>query len=270
MSNSNTRDIAIVIHGAFQSNKNVEGAALVLRDLGVKIVHTPDLAGHGAERDVEISGKHLTERLAENLLSRREIKHALDADTIGKVTLIGHSLGASVAIAAAKQLIIKAESLNLILVEPIFWLGKKCVGQDDLLKNLETHIPRGKTQVEITNYLRSLLTGETGHDCEISTLSNLATSDRCSISLVRGGRTTVRSKGGFKIDTSEGVIDVGHEGQEIGSLVPNDYCNRNLFDSQISIKEAGHNPFAHSSFYKWLRLLLNQDESLDEDHLLCE
>ncbi len=261
------KSVAIVIHGAFQSHENVGGAALVLKDLGVKEVHIPDLAGHGVEKDTEISGKNLIEGLAEDLLSRRKIKQSLNRERIERVTLIGHSLGASVALAVAKQLIVNAESVNLILVEPIFWLGKECGGQDDLLNNLETHIPQTKTQIEITNYLRALLKGDNHLSSDFSVLTNLANSNKAIVSLIRGGRSSVQSKEQFKIETSDGVITCSVIGQEIGSLVPDDYCNRDLFDNQLAIKQAGHNPFTHTSFYEWLRLLINQTESIDEANL---
>ena len=266
MKNSGERNVAIVIHGAFQSNKNVESAALVLGDLGVKKVHTPDLAGHGAERDIEISGKNLADRLAEELLSRREIKESLNGNRIDRVTLIGHSLGASVALSVAKQVIAQSESVNLILVEPILWLGKECDGQKSLRNNLEKYMPQTNTQIEITDYLRSLLKGDNSVSNEFGLLADLAKSNKTWITLIRGGRKTVQSKKRFEVETSEGVITINAKGDEIGSLVPNEYCSRELFDNQLTIKEAGHNPFLYTSFYKWLRLLLNQSESIDESY----
>ena len=258
MSNSTGKDIALVIHGAFQSHKNVAGAELLLRDLGFKEVHMPNLAGHGAENDIKTSEKSLTERLTEDLLSRQQIKQSLDVETIGRVILIGHSLGASVALAIAKQLAMKAKYLNLILVEPIFWLGKKCDGQDDLLNNLETHIPQNKTQIEITNYLKELLNGDHCASEEISTLAKLAKSSKVWITLIRGGRKSIQSKKEFKIELSDRVLPQSIRGQEIGSLVPDDYCDRELFDNQLVIKQAGHNPFIHTCFYRWLKLVACQ------------
>lgn len=263
MRTSEKISVAIIIHGAFQDSDNIGGASLVLKDLGAKEVHTPNLAGHGAENDIEASRKSLTERLAEDLLSRRKIKRLLDEESIGRVTLIGHSLGASVALAAAKQLIVKAESLNLVLVEPIFWLGRKCGGQDELLNNLENHIPRNKTQIEITKHLKALLNGDNFASEDISTLTNLANSSKVWTTLIRGGRKSIQSKTEFKIELSDRVLPQSVVGQEIGSLVPDDYCDRELFDNQLVIKQAGHNPFIHTCFYRWLRLLVNQTETLD-------
>lgn len=257
MRDSEGRRIAIVIHGAFQSHGNIAGAALVLKDSGVKEVHMPDLAGHGAEKDIERSEQNLTERLAEELLSRREINQSLKGGIADSVTVIGHSLGASVALTVATQAMVHTKSLNLILVEPIFWLGSECEGQDHLSKNLDIHTPHNKTHIEITEYLRALLEGDKQQSNDFSLLTNLANLDKATITLIRGGVRTIQSKEEFKIETSEKVITYSVSGQEIGSLVPDNYCNRELFDNQLTIRDAGHNPFASSSFYRWLRLLIS-------------
>ena len=250
MSESAGKDVAIVIHGAFQSHLNVLQLGTVIRRNGFSDILMPDLAGHGRESPLAKSSEYLPERLSRDIIRKTELIKSHSSQDGGVALLIGHSLGASVALQIALVLR-EFERVDLWLVEPVFWLGDYCEGQKQLEENLKKHSSSNSTQEEISIYLSERLGKRLSNKEEMNALQKLSALENMHTTLVRGGANQAQPGISTIATFEDGTkLSINVSGWDIGSVIPDTFSNERLFDNEIIIKNAGHNVFMYREFYE--------------------
>ncbi|MFT4184761.1 MAG: alpha/beta hydrolase [Rhizobium sp.] len=110
----------VLVHGLFGSLSDPK----ILAAFGNADVHAPDLIGYGRNRDADVSGLSLLDQA-------RHIADFISALGVGKVHLVGHSVGGAVSVLVARHFPELIESLTSVegnfTLKDAFWSGQIAV-----------------------------------------------------------------------------------------------------------------------------------------------
>jgi hypothetical protein len=250
---------AFLIHGAFQDSSTLEALAKVLEYNNI-CVQPIDLALHGSQKLASINKNNVCpQTLAQQIIERPELVDLLNHDIRKHLTIIGHSLGAMVAIQMASKLQTKNTSISLVAIEPILRLDASCQGQKDFISQLDNmQSSRDPFQLPIIQYFSQLYEQDKASTCSsdlTQSINKLAENKNIHIHIIKGNQNYCKNiNHTIKLfENTSNSSDFKCVGQELGTLLPDHHFEDLSSEIPITtIKESGHNPLVHIEFYSFI------------------